>query len=62
MPWWAWTLIAVYAVGFCGTFWLIATHLENYTLGLVLFCSFLWPIWWGSRGRFPYGEPQQGPD
>lgn len=44
MPWWLWTIIVVYVVGFVAAF-LMNAAMGNITLGLTLLRSFLWPLW-----------------
>lgn len=44
MPWWFWTILGVYILGFVGAFWINAS-MGMITLGLTLLRSFLWPLW-----------------
>jgi len=54
MPWWAWTIISIYAVGFVFFLWLNLMS-GPLTLGLCLLRALLWPLWIATG--IPHGAP-----
>jgi hypothetical protein len=55
MIWWiCWTLIGLYAAGFCFTFWINASA-GPITVGLAVFRAIVWPLWMATG--WPQGEP-----
>jgi hypothetical protein len=55
MPWWIWTLIGVYVVGFVVFLTVHLLFLQMVTPGLALARSAVWPIFWATG--WPHGSP-----
>jgi hypothetical protein len=55
MPWWIWTLIGVYVVGFIAFLVFHLMMLQMVTPGLALLRSAVWPIFWATG--WPHGVP-----
>lgn len=55
MPWWIWTLLAIYVIGFVGLLAIHAAAVPNLTLSLMLLRSAAWPIFLVTG--WPHGVP-----
>lgn len=55
MTWWIWTIVLIYGLGFAAMFLLHMFFVQMVTVPLALLRSAFWPVFIGTRGRWPRG-------